>query len=165
MAFKIYPGQCSCGNICNRLEKSGACPCLIQIQQVIVRYWRCCLLAGWPNFAVSRGKFNPIQCPFNKARVDNVSCLFVWLAFNLSIMQYRDVKLCYVLVKYNVAFFQLFVFMVTFIFSRSFRNNTHAYKHNVVILPHVHTHTRARARAHTLHAMEPSLRWINVIRI
>ena len=25
MAFKSYPEQCSCGNICNRLEKSGAC--------------------------------------------------------------------------------------------------------------------------------------------
>ena len=64
VAFKSDPGQCSCGNICNRLEKSGACPCLIQIQQDIFRYWRCCLLAGRPNFAVSRGKFNPIQCPF-----------------------------------------------------------------------------------------------------
>ena len=38
MAFKSYPGQCSCGNICNRLEKSGACPCLIQIHQNIFRY-------------------------------------------------------------------------------------------------------------------------------
>ena len=36
MAFKSDPGQCSCGNICNRLEKSGACPCLIQIQQDIL---------------------------------------------------------------------------------------------------------------------------------
>ena len=36
MAFKSYPGQCSCGNICNRLEKSGTCPCLIQIQQDIL---------------------------------------------------------------------------------------------------------------------------------
>ena len=25
MAFKSYPEQCSCGNICNRLEKSGVC--------------------------------------------------------------------------------------------------------------------------------------------
>jgi len=30
MAFKSDPGQCSCGNICNRLEKRGACPCLIR---------------------------------------------------------------------------------------------------------------------------------------
>ena len=36
MAFKSDPGQCSCGNIFNRLEKRGTCPCLIQIQQDIL---------------------------------------------------------------------------------------------------------------------------------
>ena len=33
---------------------------LIQIQQD---------LAGWPNFAVSRGRFNPIQCPFKQNKM------------------------------------------------------------------------------------------------
>ena len=34
-------------------------------QQDIFRYWRCCLLAGRPNFAVMSGRFNPIQWLFN----------------------------------------------------------------------------------------------------
>ena len=36
MAFKSDPGQCSCGNICNRLEKRSACPCFIQTSKIFL---------------------------------------------------------------------------------------------------------------------------------
>ena len=89
MAFKSDHGQCSCGNICNRLEKSGACPCLIQIQQNIFRYWRCCLLAGRPNFAVSRGRFNPTQCPFKRKILLFLCIVHFGAAVNLTILYFQ----------------------------------------------------------------------------
>ena len=36
MAFKSDHGQCSCGNICNRLEKRGACPVLFKFNKIFL---------------------------------------------------------------------------------------------------------------------------------
>ena len=36
MAFKSYPEQCSCGNICNRLEKSGECRVCFKFNKVFL---------------------------------------------------------------------------------------------------------------------------------